>query len=173
MAAGGRAVIGYITGFSVKVSVEGVVYFVSLATVSGEDYVVRLKQPPEWVRVGRVVSGTLVKTVEGYQVQDLRRPEELADARAIEVENLEINYVKVGDVKQPILTGRSSNAYVSAPVISASVFKKAEKFLHNSCVLYLADLPTGSKVIAVQSPREFKREIAFQKFLEMVGKDEG
>jgi hypothetical protein len=165
-------VIGYVTGIIVKAVEEGVVYLLSLTSLTGEEFVVRLRRPPEWLVVGAPISGTLVKVDEYYQVQDLTEAETLKPARPVEVESLELTKVGKGDGVDFIATGSSGGVQISAPILSTNIYKKAEKLRNSHCVLYVADLPTGSKIVAVQTLEEYRRSMSLKRFLNMVSEYE-
>lgn len=161
-------IVGYVTGIIAKAVAEGVVYLLSAASLTGEEYVFRLRRPPEWLVVGTPISGTLVKVGEYYQIQDLAAAENLKQARPVEIESLELTVVRKGDGEDVIATGGSGATYISAPLLSKNVYKKAEKLRNSRCILYVADLPTGSKIVAVQTPEEYRKSMALKRFLTWV-----
>jgi hypothetical protein len=165
-------VIGYVTGIIVKAVEEGVVYLLSLTSLTGEEFVARLRRPPEWLVVGAPISGTLVKVDEYYQVQDLTEAGNLKPARPVEVESLELTKVGKGDGVDFIATGSSGGVQISAPILSTNIYKKTEKLRNSRCVLYVADLPTGSKIVAVQTLEEYRRSMSLKRFLNMVSEYE-
>ncbi|MEM1946270.1 MAG: hypothetical protein QXH12_03255 [Candidatus Caldarchaeum sp.] len=170
--AAGRQVVGYISNVSTKACRDGVLYMFTVSTTGGEELVVRMRQPPEWAFVGSPVKGLAVKIDDHYQFQDFSMAKDLQPARFFEVDGLEITYVKLGDRRHTIITGRSGSFIVSAPAIAPNVVNKGEKLKHKRCVLYIADLPAERKVVAVQSITEFRRDTAMKRFLGMVGEDE-
>ncbi len=170
MAKIGKQVVGYISEVSVKTVKDGLMYIFMVVTSLGEELTFRVRQPADWMFVGFPVSGIVVKVNDHYQFQDVNRSLELQPSRPVEVESLEITYVKLGDQRQAIITGRSSNTLISAPPLSQSIVKKSEKLQHEKSVLHIASLPSGNKVVAVQSIKEFKRDITMKRLLNMVGK---
>ncbi|MDW8084056.1 MAG: hypothetical protein RMI49_02500 [Candidatus Caldarchaeum sp.] len=168
----GKPVLGYLSSVAVRALRDGVVYVFTLSTVQGEEVVFRLRIPPEWAFVGTPVSGYVVKADDFYEIQDLSEAKELAQPRAVQVDSCEVIQVPTGLEKQAIITGRVGNAVLSAPAISSSVAKKAEKLGFQKCVLFIAGLPTGNRVVAVQSIREFRRDSAMKRFMTTVGADE-
>lgn len=168
----GKQVMGYISTVSAKATSEGVIYVFTLSTVWGDDVVFRMRQPPEWVFVGTPVSGNVVHVDDVYQMQDLSLAKELALPRAVEVESCEATYIGSEQERKAIVTGKTANAVVSAPALTLSIAKKAEKVGYQRCVIHLADLPIGNRVVAVQSQKEYRRDRAMRKFIDMFGAEE-
>lgn len=168
---GVKKLMGYVSNISAKAVREGVVYTLTVSTVSGEEYLVKVRQPPEWLSVGSAITGAAIKTEESYQLQEMTEAKELQPSRVVEVDSLELSYIEMGDEKQAIITGSSASKYVSAPALSQSVVKKGEKLLKERCVIHVADLPTGKKIVAVQTVKEHRRDSVLKRLLETVGED--
>ncbi|MCS7133238.1 MAG: hypothetical protein NZ921_00350 [Candidatus Caldarchaeum sp.] len=168
----GRQVLGYISAVSARAGSDGVVYVFTLSTVWGDEVVFRMRHPPEWLFVGTPVTGYAVKVDDLYQMMDFAEAKELAASRAVEVESCQVSYTASGAQKQAIITGRAENSLLSVPAISPSVARKAEKIGSQKCVLHVAGLPTGNRVVAVQSMREYRRDKMMKKFMTLVGADE-
>ncbi|MCS6783836.1 MAG: hypothetical protein RMI43_06780 [Candidatus Caldarchaeum sp.] len=167
----GRQVKGYISNISTKVGGDGVVYFLTISTASGEELVVRMRQPPEWVFVGTPVSGVVVRADDVYQIQDFTMARELNPARVVEVDSCMTTYVGSGGETRAIVTGRTSSSMVSAPALTVAIGRKAEKIGFQKTYIHLADLPIGTRVVAVQTSREYRRDVSTRKFISMAGAD--
>ncbi|MEM3093603.1 MAG: hypothetical protein QXK46_02430 [Candidatus Caldarchaeum sp.] len=170
--AGYKQLIGYVSNIAAKAVKEGVAYTLTVSTASGEEYLVKVRQPPGWLFVGSSIQGNAVKTEDSFQLQDMSASRELQPARALEVDSLEVSFVKMGDERQAIITCVAANKYISAPALSNNVVKKAEKLLNSRGVVHVADLPTGKKIVAVQTLGEYRRDTALKRLLGMVGEDE-
>lgn len=168
----GRQVVGYISNISTKVTGEGVVYYVTISTVAGDEYVVRLRQPAEWLFVGTPVSGIALRVDDVYQIQDFCVAKELAVPRVVEVDVCQTTYVGPGPEKKGIVTGKKAAMVVSAPALTTAIARKAEKIGYAKTFIHVADLPTGTRVVAVQTPREYQRDLSMKKIMQQVGPDE-
>jgi len=168
----GRQVVGYISNISTKVTSDGVVYYVTISTVAGEEYVVRLRQPADWLFVGTPVSGKALRVDDVYQIQDFCVAKELAASRVLEVDSCQTTYIGSGPDRKAIVTGQKAAMVVSAPALTITIARKAEKIGYTKTFIHIADLPTGARVVAVQTPREYQRDRSMRKLMEQVGADE-
>ncbi|MEM0349782.1 MAG: hypothetical protein QXE96_05415 [Candidatus Caldarchaeum sp.] len=164
----GRFVKGYVSGLVTRVVSDGVVYFFTLSTLEGEDVVFRMRQPPEWLYTGTPVEGLLVKADDVYQIQDLSQAAELAQPRIVEVDRCDVAYVGTGTAKKPVVTGSAGRLVISAPAITVGVARKAEKIGYTKCVLHVADLATGARIVAVQTSQEYRRDASMKKVITML-----
>ena len=168
----GRWVKGYVSGLVARAVSDGVVYFFTLSTLEGEDVVFRMRQPPEWMYTGTPVEGFLVKADDFFQIQDLSQAAELAQPRVVEVDRCDVDYVGAGPVKKPVVTGSAGRMVISAPAITMGVARKAEKIGYSRCVLHVADLATGARIVAVQTPQEYRIDTSMKKMISMLSRGE-
>jgi hypothetical protein len=165
----GLKVVGYVSSMDVGVDKAGVYYRFLIVTVTGAEYSIRMRIPPEWMTVGKAITGVLVKVSDNekdYQLQDASPYTGLPEAKPQKFERLS---VEVGLGVKAILTGTSSEAMASAPVLSESLLKKARSLAGGPCYLYFADSPYGRVVVALQSAREYAVMQNMRRFLAELG----
>ncbi|GBC68433.1 hypothetical protein HRbin01_00115 [archaeon HR01] len=165
----GLRVVGYVSSMEAGVDKAGIFYRFLIVTVTGAEYSVRMRIPPEWMAVGKPITGVLVKVSDSerdYQIQDLSPYTGLPEAKPQGFERLT---VEAGPGVKAILTGTSPDAMASAPVLSESLLKKARALSGRPCYLYFADSPYGKVVVALQSAREYSVMQNMRRFLAGLG----
>jgi len=167
-----RRFYGYVVDLKLRVFSDSIVYYLTLVDLAGNEFVVRMRALPDWLRMGIPISGELVKVVadrEAYLA--LREPspyEELKKPRVIRVRNIHLEQVLGGD--KWILHGENvKGGLVSYPIISKTAVEKARKALGGEeAYLYVADMPSGSYVLTVQGTRQYDRYDKIEKFLRWI-----
>ena len=159
---------GYIVDIRVRVLSNDLIYQVVLSDLTGNEVTVRIRNPPSWLRVGVPVTGELVKVVANRETYfTLREPsvyEGLKSPRVYRVNKVHVERPR--EVGRGILYAESEGREISFPILSETVLEKARKaVVEGEYFLYVADLPMGSMVVAIQSSGQKKRYDKIDTFL--------
>ena len=163
---------GYVVDLKVRVLSDSIVYYVTLVDLGGNEVVVRTRVLPEWLRVGSPISGELVKVVAGRETYlTLREPQAysgLKIPRVVKARNIHLE--QITGLRRWVIHGENvEGGPVSYPILSNTVVERARKTLGAEEVyLYVADTPSGSVVITVQSAGQHNRYERFEKFLKWI-----
>ena len=160
---------GYVIDLKVRALQDSIVYLLTLVDLAGNEVSVRLRSLPSWLRLGVPISGELVKVVAGRETYTaLREPsiyQGLKMPRVVKASKLHLEQAKGLD-KWVIYGETASGGPVSYPIISSSVVEKARRAVaHGEAYLYVADTPSGSVVVTLQSSGQHERYEKVEKFL--------
>ena len=160
---------GYVVDLKVRALSDSLVYYLTLVDLAGNEVAVRLRVLPKWLRLGAPISGELVRVVAGREVYTaLREPsvyQGLRQPRVVRARKLHLEQAKGLD-KWVIYGETPSGGPVSYPLLSNTVLEKAKKAVaHGEAYLYVADTPSGSVVVTLQSSNQHERYEKVEKFL--------
>jgi len=167
---------GYVVGLRVRALSDSIVYYVTLVDLAGNEVTVRTRVLPEWFRIGTPISGDLVKVAAGREVYlALREPQVysgLKQPRVIRARNIRLE--QVSGLGRWVIHGENvEGGPVSYPALSDTAVEHARRTLASGeAYLYIAETPSGSVVIAVQTAGQHTRYERVEKFLKWIENDE-
>jgi len=170
-----QEVVGYVSDIRAAVRSDAVIYHVTILDLRGVEHKVRMRIPPEWLRVGLPIAGRLVRVAERdthYVLQEPRIHEELKRPRIMKTHEIHVTETSTLGERHAILHASVEGGIVSIPINSKVVLDKAKAARGVECYIHVADTPAGSIVVAVQTARQHDRDVKMEKFLRWLDKSE-
>ena len=166
---------GYVTDIKVRILSNDLVYHIVLSDLSGNEIIIRMRVPPNWLRIGIPITGELVKVIAERETYfTLREPRIYSGLKTPRVYKVsKVHVEKPKNVGKGILYAESEGREISFPILSDSVLEKAKKaVIEGEYFLYVADLPMGSMIVSIQSSGQKKRYDKIATFLNWMRESE-